>query len=75
MNIGTKTGAKKAYLAEAEPMKRFAIITSTMNAVMSSQGGSSAEARNSPPAMASMVPRLDSLKKATNWAAKKASTM
>jgi hypothetical protein len=66
--MGTKTGAKKAYLAEAEPMKRLASITTAMKASISGAAGRPSPASHCPPVTASISPRPEWLKKAMNWA-------
>ncbi len=57
MNMGTKTGAKKAYLADMEPMKRFATITTPTKPTIREASGSRARARSWPPVSASISPR------------------
>jgi hypothetical protein len=57
MNMGTKTGAKKAYLADIEPMKRLPTMTTPMNPSISRVSGRLARASARPPLMASISPR------------------
>ena len=57
MNMGMKTGARKAYLADIEPMKRFASMTVPTKPTISGALGRAARVSSCPPAMASISPR------------------
>ena len=75
MNMGMNTGAISAHLAEAEPMKMFTTAVSRMKEMNRGTAGRPRASRPFAPLTANTSPSWVQLKKATNWAAKKHSTM
>ena len=74
MNIGTKTGAISAHLADAEPMKRLMTAVSRMKLPNSGSADRPSDLSDSAPLTAMIRPSCVQLKNATNCAAKNTST-
>jgi hypothetical protein len=75
ISIGTTTGAMALHLAEAEPIRRSSPDDIPSKETSSNGLGRSSPLRASAPLTASTGPRFDHAKRATKWAAKKASTI
>jgi len=73
--MGMKTGASMAHLADALPISILMDAESMMKRIMSGISPIPEELIVSAPLMARIMPRLDSLKYATNWAAKNTRTI
>ncbi len=75
ISMGTRIGARNAHLAEAEPTNKLTPAPRKIIMTRSKGAGRPLALRTWAPLTAMMIPRLDQLKKATKWAATKASTM